>query len=126
MLVRLAEMVARRLRDHSLYARTIAGQTALFGFFNVPAGADIGSCTPRSIQELQRLRCDRCFTRPGPEERSGCSGFMHNLLNRARGRHRCSTKGRRSGGAEDACRRLTKIRDKETARTLTAYRWHPG
>ena len=109
MLVRLAEMVARRLRDHSLYARTVQIKLRYSDFSTFTRARTLDHATQIDTELAEAVR--GCFTKLGQAGRSGCWGCMRSRSNPAKGRPGCSTRTRRNGG-ERRWRAVDKIRDK--------------
>ncbi len=97
MLVRLSEMVSRRLRDHHLHARTVQIKLRYYGLLHVHARAHAGS------RHADRYRVRRRGSRSVSQEldrasRSACWASTRSRSKAARGRPTCSMKTRPSAG----------------------------
>ncbi len=78
----------------SSFARAYgAGETALYGFLYVHAGADAGSRYADRYR-IRRRRCVICFARTGRASPYGCWAFTRNRSKAARGRPVCSTEAK--------------------------------
>ena len=107
MLVRLSEMVARRLRDHPLLRAHGADQAALFRFLHVHPRAHAGSC------DADRHRIGRRGARPVSESLDAqahpAAGRVCATARSRRGPDRAARRDKTEALAQDASRRWTKF-----------------
>ena len=91
MLVRLSEMVSRRLRDHHLHARTVQIKLRYYGFLHVHARAHAGS-RDADRHRVRRGRARSVSQELDGQSRSGCWASTRSRSKAAKGRPACSTK----------------------------------
>ena len=120
-LARLSEMVGRRLREHSLHARTVQLKLRYSDFTTITLR--IHSTMPRSSTpkfSARRARCSAVIERA--ERRFGCWACTRRDWNPAKASSACWTRTRQDAGAKP-CQPWIKS---ATNSAKTACRWRPA